>query len=149
MRPVQNRSKLLYFKLPWWCKIVAYVISWLFMITAIVVILVKGLEFGDEKVSNWIASMCISIATSIFLTQPLQVVLVSLFLVLLCRGQIDNMDVDEDGEDRTVPLNNDENYLQIRSTTALRTVFGQNQKSFLQATVAIRLSCILLQQYSI
>jgi hypothetical protein len=60
-------------KFPWWFKIFAYILSFLFASVCLFFIIVQGITFGDEKVSKWLTSLLISFLTSIFLTQPLQV----------------------------------------------------------------------------
>jgi len=50
----------------------------------------EGIEFGDEKVRNWLISLIISFLTGILLTQPLKVILVTLFCVALLRKYDDD-----------------------------------------------------------
>ena len=72
---------------PWWCKIGAYLLSFLFIGVSIFFILIKGIEFGDAKVAKWLTSLLISFLTSVLLTQPVQVLLVSAFLVFIASDQ--------------------------------------------------------------
>lgn len=58
---------------PWWFKIIAYILSFIVSTVCIFFIIVKGIEFGDEKVQKWISSFLISVLTSFLLTQPIQV----------------------------------------------------------------------------
>ena len=58
---------------PWWFKIIAYFLSFIVSTVCIFFIIVKGIEFGDEKVQKWISSFLISVLTSFLLTQPIQV----------------------------------------------------------------------------
>lgn len=58
---------------PWWFKIIAYFLSFVVSTVCIFFIIVKGIEFGDEKVQKWISSFLISVLTSFLLTQPIQV----------------------------------------------------------------------------
>lgn len=60
---------------PWWFKRIAYILSFLFASVSIVFIIFKGITFGDEKCGKWLSSFFISILSSCFLTQPLQVIL--------------------------------------------------------------------------
>ena len=66
----KNKSEL---KFPWWFKIFAYILSFAFAAVSIFFVIVKGIEFGDEKVQKWLTSLIISFFTSLLLTQPLQV----------------------------------------------------------------------------
>ncbi len=61
------------FALPWWCKIIAYILSFLFVGVSIFFIIVQGITFGDEKVQKWLTSFISSIISSILLTQPIKV----------------------------------------------------------------------------
>ena len=60
-------------KFPWWFKIIAYLISFLFACISIFFVIVKGIEFGNDKVAKWLTSLIISFLSSILLTQPIQV----------------------------------------------------------------------------
>ena len=37
-------------------------------------IIVKGIEFGDEKVQKWLSAIIVSLVSSILLTQPIKVI---------------------------------------------------------------------------
>ena len=67
------RATLSGFKLPWWFKFVAYAIAYVFSLVSLFFVIIKGLEFGDEKVSEWLSSLLVSFVGSVFLTQPLVV----------------------------------------------------------------------------
>ncbi len=60
-------------KFPWWCKIIAYILSFAFGAVSAFFVIVKGIEFGNEKVTKWLTSVIISFFSSVFLTQPIQV----------------------------------------------------------------------------
>lgn len=74
------KKKKLPLTFPWWTKIIAYILSFVIMSLSIFFIIIKGIEFGDEKVFKWLTSLIVSIFTSIFLTQPVQVTNFKLFL---------------------------------------------------------------------
>jgi hypothetical protein len=59
--------------LPWWCLYIAYACSVLIMIVSIFFIIVRGIEFGDTKTQQWLASLLTSVFSSIILIQPLKV----------------------------------------------------------------------------
>ena len=69
------------FSLPWWCKIIAYILSLIFVSLSIFFIIAQGITFGDEKVKKWLTSFFISILSSIFFTQPIKVIY---FLLSIC-----------------------------------------------------------------
>lgn len=62
-------------KLPWWCKIIAYIMSLAICGVCSFFIIVQGVQFGDEKVGKWLTSLVMSFVTGVFLTQPAQVAL--------------------------------------------------------------------------
>ena len=68
-----NKSKVL-FSFPWWFKIIAYLFSFLLAGISIFFIIVKGISFGNDSCTKWLTSVIISLFSSIFLTQPLQVI---------------------------------------------------------------------------
>ena len=69
------RSRLKSFSciLPWWFKIVAYVLSAILARVSLFFIVVKGISFGDEKCQKWLTSFMVSILASFLITQPIQV----------------------------------------------------------------------------
>lgn len=60
-------------KFPWWFKIFAYILSILFASVSVFFVIVKGIQFGDDKVTKWLTSLIVYFLCSIFLTQPIQV----------------------------------------------------------------------------
>ena len=87
---IENNSKLqsikqkrsFELKFPWWFKIIAYFISFVFASVSLFFVVIKGIEFGDEKVTKWLTSLIISFFTSVLLTQPLQVIFIKIFYLL-------------------------------------------------------------------
>lgn len=73
------------FEFPWWCKIIAYILSVIFTGVSLFFIITKGIAFGDEKVSKWLGSFISGIFSSLLITQPIQVALTTALLVLLFR----------------------------------------------------------------
>lgn len=69
-----NKKKSQKFLLPWWFKIIAYILSSMMIIVSILFIIFKGIEFGDDLVRKWLTSFLVSALSSIFLTQPLKVI---------------------------------------------------------------------------
>jgi hypothetical protein len=79
-------------------------------------IIVKGIEFGDEKVSKWITSLLISFLSSVLLTQPIQALLFTFVFVMLLRKYDESKDFEYDHDDKGESLNN------IKQVEALRKV---------------------------
>ncbi|CAF3773946.1 unnamed protein product [Rotaria sp. Silwood1] len=89
-----QKSKLLF---PWWCLIIVYMISSLFIGIFIIFILNRSIYIGDIKTRIWLASILISFMSSIFLTQPLKVFGLTLFCMCICRNKHSNdFDFDDD-----------------------------------------------------
>ncbi len=95
-------------KFPWWFKIIAYVLSFAFAGVSLFFVIVKGIEFGDDKVTKWLTSLIVSFLSSIILTQPLQVILLTVFFVTICRSSNDKNELDTQDDDNKV-LNKWEN----------------------------------------
>ncbi|RNA30185.1 polycystic kidney disease 1-like 2, partial [Brachionus plicatilis] len=106
--------------LPWWCKIIAYVLSAIFMGVSIFFIIIQGINLGDEKVKKWLTSFVTSILSSILLTQPIKIVLTAMVVILICRKSNDVSDIqhDADEDDSTYEnkrnLNKDQRFDQYR-----------------------------------
>jgi hypothetical protein len=58
---------------PWWFKIFAYGLAFIFSGVSAFFIIIQGITFGQQKVSEWLTSLVVSVASSILLTQPIQV----------------------------------------------------------------------------
>jgi polycystin 1L2 len=90
---------------PWWFKIIGYLLSAVFMAVSVFFIIVRGIEFGDEKVKKWLTSLLVSFISSIFLTQPVKVFLITFFAVLVCRTSNDDNDLEFDYDDDQDAIN--------------------------------------------
>lgn len=62
-----------YLSFPWWTKLVAYFISFLFASVSVFFIIIKGITFGNDKCTKWLTSIVISLFSSLLVTQPIQV----------------------------------------------------------------------------
>jgi hypothetical protein len=60
-------------RFPWWIKIIAYLISHSLMIISATLVIIKGIDFGDQICSKWLTSLIFAFISSAFLTQPFQV----------------------------------------------------------------------------
>ena len=61
------------FLLPCWFKIIAYILSLMIIGVSIFFIIIKGINMGNDNVKKWVASVFISLASSILIIQPVQV----------------------------------------------------------------------------
>ena len=95
-------------KLPWWFKIISYLLCIVVAGTCIFFIVIKGIILGDEKVSKWLGSLLMSFLTSVFIIQPFQVAVITFFLVIICRSANDKRDLENDDDnDNGESLNKD------------------------------------------
>ena len=67
------KTKLKRKRFPWWIRIIAYLISHSFMIISATLVIIKGLDFGDQICSKWLTSLIFAFISSAFITQPFQV----------------------------------------------------------------------------
>jgi hypothetical protein len=112
------------FTFPWWFKIIAYALSLAIVGVSMFFIIIKGILFGDEKVGKWLTSFLVSVLASAFVTQPLQVILLSLFFVFLCRKANDANDLEYDHND------NGESFNKIKFDYEEKIVRKTRQKLF-------------------
>lgn len=107
---IKQEKKKKPFSLPWWMRIVSWIILWLSVLTAAAIVTAYGITFGDDKSKKWITSMLISFVASIFFTQPIKVILVAVLVSLLFKkSNIDEEEGDEDEEEYV--LASDEQWL--------------------------------------
>ena len=58
---------------PWWWIFIAYGLCMILVSLSIIFIIARGIEFGDLKTQQWLASILTGFFSSILLTQPLKV----------------------------------------------------------------------------
>lgn len=71
------------------------------MLTSIFFVVARGLEFGDEKSRQWLISILTGFFSSIFLTQPVKIICLSLFVTYLCHNPNKDKQIEEYLVDRT------------------------------------------------
>lgn len=70
--PKRNLSIITF---PWWCLFIAYGLSFSLMMVSIFIIVARGIEYGDLKTQKWLTSILTGFFSSIFLTEPIKVLL--------------------------------------------------------------------------
>ncbi len=70
--PSKKKNEILF---PWWCLFIAYGFSYVVIIMSIVLVIARGIEFGETKTNKWLTSMIIGLCSSILLSQPIKVCL--------------------------------------------------------------------------
>jgi heme/copper-type cytochrome/quinol oxidase subunit 2 len=99
------------FTFPWWCLFIAYGLSFLIIVVSILLIIARGIEFGDEKSQKWLTSIMSGLFSSIFVTQPMKVLFLAIFFVFFFRNSNDDKEAKEFLYENPIELNNDEEYL--------------------------------------
>ena len=70
-----SKKKLSKITFPWWCLFIAYGLSFSLMAMSIFFIIARGIEYGDLKTQKWLTSILTGFFSSIFLTEPIKVLL--------------------------------------------------------------------------
>jgi hypothetical protein len=71
LHPSNRRSTSI--QLPWWCVFVTYGLCLMLVALSIFFLMVRGIEFGDEKAQQWLWSLLSGFFSSILFIQPLKV----------------------------------------------------------------------------
>ena len=58
---------------PWWCLFIAYGLSFVLISISILLIIARGIEFGEIKTEKWLGSLLTSFFSSVLLSQPIKV----------------------------------------------------------------------------
>ncbi|KAG1657693.1 Polycystic kidney disease protein 1-like 2 [Nymphon striatum] len=95
---------------PHWCVYIAWFLTVACIGISMFFLWAYGITFGNEKTTKWFTSLIISILASIFLTQPVKVMLVAFVLSLVCKN-IDNESDDADEDEEQPELADDEEWL--------------------------------------
>ena len=100
--------------LPWWWLIIAYIISFLFVLMAAFLTIARSIEFGDVKTQKWLASILSSFLSSVLLSQPIKVICLTVFIACFKRkSKHDDSEMSVQlHENEAIYLNDDEEYLQ-------------------------------------
>ena len=88
------------FTFPWWCKIIAYVLSIFCMLMCIFWILMKAIMLGEEKVGKWLTAFATSVFSDVLVKEPLKIILVTTFFVIITRKKHKEKEFDYDHLDR-------------------------------------------------
>lgn len=82
---------------PWWCLIIAYSISFLFVGMSVFLIIARSIEFGDLKTQKWLTSLVTGFFSSILLSQPIKVVCLTIFFACFARSSLKDDDQEAEG----------------------------------------------------
>ncbi|KAK3767525.1 hypothetical protein RRG08_003958 [Elysia crispata] len=85
-------------QLSWWWVIIAWIILIICTLGSAALVTFYGISFKDDQCKKWITSLIMSFFTSVFITQPLKVILTALLLSLIFKDSGDE-EITEDAED--------------------------------------------------
>ena len=72
-------------KLPWWMKYFAWTLLVLTSFTAAFFVVLYGFTFGKDKSAQWISSLLISFLQDVFVSQPIKILFLGLFVALIVK----------------------------------------------------------------
>ena len=67
--PKKKKSRMF----PWWCVIIAWILTILSTMAATLFTVFYGIQFGDLKTRKWFASTIVSFVTDVTIAQPIKV----------------------------------------------------------------------------
>jgi hypothetical protein len=76
----KNRNEKQGWTVPWWWIYFAYSFSFIIVGISTFFIVVQSIELGDLEVQKWLTSIIAGLCSSIFLTQPIQVINTNIFI---------------------------------------------------------------------
>ncbi|XP_066292476.1 polycystin-1-like isoform X2 [Branchiostoma lanceolatum] len=104
--------------LPYWFVYIAYLLCAIIIAGCMVVIIMYGQAFGRDQATKWVLSMFLSLIQSMFLMEPIRVILIALFLASVSKPT--DHDDEDDLVDRPVVENQDDR----TKSKAIRAPYG-------------------------
>ncbi|XP_071961517.1 polycystin-1-like [Antedon mediterranea] len=126
--PVKKKKKKVRFGFPWWCIIIAWILTILSTATATVFVIFYGIQLGNDETSMWLASLFISFFTAILFTQPIKVVLIAVFIACIMKTPGAEQEEDMDDDEEEFYLKTDEEWLHLPVEGRSRKITYQPQK---------------------
>ena len=93
-------------KLPHWFVYIGWLGIIAVTITSAFFVILYGSQFGKEKATQWLISLCISLVQDVFVSQPIKVLFIAIFIALVIKkpqeqmetksAQIENADEEEE-----------------------------------------------------
>ena len=81
-------------RLPYWMKYFAWILLVLTSFTAAFFVVLYGFQFGRDKSAQWISSMMVSFVQDVFVSQPIKILFLGLFVALIVKKPADEEDED-------------------------------------------------------
>ncbi|KAF0296702.1 Polycystic kidney disease protein 1-like 2 [Amphibalanus amphitrite] len=83
--------------LPWWCRIIAWILCIICLFGSAFIVWAYGVQFGNEKTTKWLTSLLTSFFSSILLIQPIKVFLIAMVVSSIFKSvDLESDDADED-----------------------------------------------------
>ena len=98
-------------RLPYWMKYFAWILLVLTSFTAAFFVVLYGFQFGKDKSAQWISSMMISFVQDVFVSQPIKILFLGLFVALIVKKPTE----DEEEDNKKKP---DEEFLHEKESDA-------------------------------
>jgi len=107
------------FTFPWWCMFIAYGLCVILVGVSMFFIIVRGIEFGDVKTQQWLASILTGFFSSVLLTQPIKIVTLAIFFACFCRKS----DKDREADEYLIEIDDNDEYLHQRRTKEFYAIY--------------------------
>ncbi|XP_043202140.1 polycystic kidney disease protein 1-like 2 [Amphibalanus amphitrite] len=89
--------------LPWWCRIIAWILCIICLFGSAFIVWAYGVQFGNEKTTKWLTSLLTSFFSSILLIQPIKVFLIAMVVSSIFKSvDLESDDADEDERQPTL-----------------------------------------------
>ncbi|XP_070577717.1 uncharacterized protein [Ptychodera flava] len=106
-----KKKTKLSFMLPYWCIYIAWCLVFLTSALSAFFTILYSMEWGNDKSIDWLVSFLTSFAQSVFVIQPIKVLVIAILLAFIFRSP------DPETEVYNVKLQNDEEYLHTEKDT--------------------------------
>nr|XP_002732126.1 PREDICTED: polycystic kidney disease protein 1-like 2-like [Saccoglossus kowalevskii] len=107
----KKKKKKKPFSFPHWCIYLAWFLIFLSIAVAVTFVLFYAVQMGDRETRQWFTSLCISFLTAIFLTQPIKVILIGIFVALILKTPNADEEDDAGDDEEEYELADDEEWL--------------------------------------
>ena len=104
----KDQKKKSGFTLPWRCLFLVYGLCTILVALSMFFIIVRGIEFGDLKTQQWLASILTGFFSSILLTQPVKIIALAIFFACFCRNSNTDEEANEYLDENQMNLEIDE-----------------------------------------
>ena len=108
---VEKKKSRCSIRFAWWWIFIGYGLCLILSGVSILLIIARGIEFGDVKSQQWLISVLSGLLSSILFTQPIKVLSLAIFFTCFCRSSNEDDEANEYFDDNDVHLESDQEYL--------------------------------------